>query len=119
VRAAAFAVLVLACACARGQTIGIDLGSHHFVAKKVTDQNYGLYFEHEGWAGGAYRNSFRRTSVWAGRVIDVGPVDVTIGLSTGYEGRRSPLFILPSAKFGPVRVSATHRLIHLSIEYKL
>lgn len=74
---------------ADAQTIGLHLGSKHSAAG-YNNVNPGLYLRSaDGWTAGAYRNSVRRTSVYAGWTggIDITSgvrAEVTAGFITGY-----------------------------------
>jgi hypothetical protein len=69
--------------------LGLTLGSYHFDRQTPLESfNPGAYAICDNWTAGIYRNSFRRTSVFAGRVFSLGPIDLTVGLVTGYEKRR-------------------------------
>jgi len=75
-------------------TIGLHLGSQHFPAKKYNNRNPGLYYRtDEGWTVGAYRNSLRRDSVYAGYTWKYGQLDVTTAAVTGYFHKVQPLLV--------------------------
>lgn len=105
--------------------IGLHIGTYHFDrSKDYNEFNPGVYALCDGWTAGAYHNSERRVSVYAGRTFDVGPVDVTLGAVTGYS--RAPLvpLVVPSYKIrGGPRVSLLLPLekggggLHLSWEF--
>lgn len=105
--------------------IGLHIGTYHFDrSKDYNEFNPGIYAVCDGWTAGAYHNSERKVSVYAGRTFDVGPIDVTLGAVAGY--RRAPLvpMVVPSYKIkdGP-RVSLLLPLekggggLHLSWEF--
>lgn len=61
-------VLLLAAiaASSQAQTVGVHLGSHHS-SGEFENFNPGLYYRSaDGWTGGAYRNSERRWTAYAG-----------------------------------------------------
>ena len=102
-----FAVLlVMAASGAQAQTVGLHLGSWHS-APGFNNVNPGLYLRTaDGWTLGAYRNSYRVTTAYAGRTWETAGdglrVSVTAGLATGYA---HPWLVAPSASIplGPVR----------------
>ena len=102
-----FAVLlVMAASGAQAQTLGLHLGSWHS-APGFNNLNPGLYLRTaDGWTLGAYRNSYRVTTAYAGRTWETAGdglrVSVTAGLATGYA---HPWLVAPSASIplGPVR----------------
>ena len=76
------------CTSASATTVGLDTFSHHFPSKDFQDNsNFGLYFKLDnGFTAGAYHNTLRRTSVYAGWTWNIaGPVDLTVGLISGYQ----------------------------------
>ena len=56
-------------------------------AHELHDSTPGLYVLAHGWTAGVLRNSYRRTSVYAGKVWRAGPLDFTVGAITGYQYR--------------------------------
>lgn len=100
--------------------LGLHLATAH-VRTDLNNYNPGVYARCDAYVAGAYYNSVRRTTVYAGYVFPVGPVDVMVGAATGY-GALRPILV-PSVRFGPMRLhlllpsSATARGgVHLSIE---
>lgn len=72
----------------KAHTIGVHIGSHHFPNEGYNNFNPGAYFKHDnGFTVGAYLNSYRKVSVYAGATYSFGPVDFTIGGITGYQGK--------------------------------
>ena len=75
---------------------GLHLVSMHGNAEMpVNNRNIGLYAETvDGWAGGFYRNSFDRTTVYAGHSFRWTPPSVpvrlvlTLGVASGYQHER-------------------------------
>jgi hypothetical protein len=68
--------------------LGVSLGSYHLNRDyPFHETNPGAYAICDDWIGGAFRNSFGRWSVHAGRVFKLGPVDIEVGLATGYQRR--------------------------------
>jgi len=75
-------------------TIGLHIGSHHIPAKTYNNTNPGLYYRtDEGWTIGAYRNSLRKNSVYAGYTWKFGALDVTTAGVTGYFHKVQPLLV--------------------------
>lgn len=88
--------------------IGVHLGSVHEGPQPVENLNPvnpGAYLQlRSGWVAGAYYNSVRRASVYAGYQLQApawGPVQaaVTLGVITGYQGRPLPALV-PSVYVG-------------------
>lgn len=116
-------------ACA--DTLGIHLGSQHS-KPGFNDVNPGLYYRaDDGATVGAYHNSLRRTSVYAGYTLvgdtPIPEVSYSLGLGviTGYTKPVMPL-VAPSLHYGPVRVTFIPNtkqtgaaVLHLSLEFKL
>lgn len=70
-------------------TGGLHLGSQHFPAKEYSNSNPGAYLRFDSVQVGAYRNSYGRPTVYAGWVQPVGPVDLMLGVASGYDRRCS------------------------------
>jgi len=123
------AATLLTCAAHAG-TIGVHLASVHLPQRHFNNTNPGLYYRTDaGWTAGAYRNSLRRTSAYAGRTWDWGRFSLTGGAVTGYTEEVQPLLV-PS-----VRVVTAHgmtarvafiprvekriesHVLHLTVEY--
>ncbi len=142
--------LAIFSASAHAQTIGLHLFSEHAsdtynqrytdgsnTDLKYNEYNYGLYYiNRDGWTVGAYRNSYRNHTVYAGYVWDgprFGPVGTHIAgaLATGYRnvegvGVLRPM-LMPSVTLGGrtgpvVRWQAAPTkggfFQHVSIEYR-
>lgn len=94
-RTAAFAAVALLLApCALADTIGFHIGSQHIPAKNYNNANPGMYYRtDEGWTAGAYRNSLRKNSVYAGYTWKFGALDVTTAAVTGYFHKVQPLLV--------------------------
>ena len=125
-------VLALVAGAARADTIGLHLGSYHpqhpADRPRYNDLNLGAYYRaDDGWQVGAYFNSIRRPSVYAGWTWshDVGAVSVGLlaGLVTGYRAGPILPFAAPSVAVGAWRLSfvpATRfgaSVFHLSYEW--
>ena len=100
--------------------LGLHLATAH-VRTDLNNVNPGVYVQCNSLVVGAYHNSVRRTTLYGGTTIAVGPVDVLLGVATGY-GNLRPV-VVPSILVGPVRVhlllpsSKTARGgIHFSVE---
>lgn len=127
--AAAFMVSVQA------QTAGLHVASVH-EAEGMNNVNPGVYFRSAGgWTGGVYRNSIRRTSVYAGFTWSTSDwhglsAAVTAGGVTGYQGAVTVLLV-PSVAYtgelGAVRIGMVPRpptrggqaALHLMLERSL
>lgn len=80
------AIIMLACNMAHAQTIGVHTLTHHIDSHTgLNERNIGLYLRSDNWTVGGYRNSYRRTTLYAGYVLDYGPFSVTLGAATGYQ----------------------------------
>jgi hypothetical protein len=80
-------------------TVGVHLGSIHFPQRDFNNSNPGLYYRSDGgWTVGAYRNSLRRTSAYAGHTWQWDRLALTAGGVTGYADRVQPLLV-PSYAF--------------------
>lgn len=109
------ALLAAPCWGAPGDLWGVaTLASHHFTDRKFEQHNYGLGFEAAtrfarlSVIGGAYENSFRKVSAYAGGAwtpLGLGPLNVggILGLVTGYHQR---VALLPTAQFEHGRFGA-------------
>ena len=130
----AIAAVIAAGACiaafdANAQTVGVHLATWHDTGG-LNGINPGAYIRTErGLTAGAYRNSERHNSVYAGYTVSTpnpwGECSMTLGLVTGYEAGTLPL-ALPSVRLGYVRLTALPRAhkgqgsagIHLSMEWQ-
>jgi hypothetical protein len=99
--------LVVACAftalfpsCVAAQTMGLHVASVHLPAGDgMNNANPGLYARwHNGATVGAYYNSLRRVSLYAGWTIEQGPFALTVGLVSGYQKKREARECSPSER---------------------
>lgn len=113
---------------------GLHLGSQHYPGNGLNNFNPGAFYRSaSGWTTGAYYNSLRKPTVYAGRHWDwtLSPsirAGVTAGLGTGYARPILP-FAIPSVAFGDatrLRLSYIPRIeksgehvLHASIEWDL
>jgi hypothetical protein len=115
---------------ARAGTIGFHIASHHAPAKNYNNSNPGIYYRNaEGWTAGVYRNSLRKTSVYAGYTWKFGVLDVTTAGVTGYFDKVQPLLvpsislftyqgITPRIAYIPrVEKKIGSHVLHLMVEY--
>jgi hypothetical protein len=67
--------------------VGVHMASIHAPAHDgQNNTNPGLYFRSDsGVTAGFYRNTHRRTSVYLGRNFKFGPLDVGVGVVSGYQ----------------------------------
>jgi hypothetical protein len=85
-----FILLLLFPVWASAQTVGLHLVSGH-TQGGLNNTNPGIYARFDsGLTVGAYRNSFRRNSVYLGYTVETSPTDrlsvaVTAGAITGYQ----------------------------------
>lgn len=115
------------CSPALAGTIGIDVGTWHD-RPGLRSSNPGLYYKADsGLAGGAYLNSYGRTSAWAGYQLESGRLGLLLGAATGYPcGGVLPMAV-PSVRLGPARISVVPKVlrqqtataVHLSLEFEL
>ena len=74
--------------------VGFHLFSQHVPAANYNNFNPGIYYRlAEGPVAGIYRNSVRRTSVYAGYTWHYGRFDLTTGVVTGYTRGAQPLLV--------------------------
>jgi len=87
IRTAAFAaaVMLLANGADAQPVFGAHLLSRHIGTDAMNNANVGAYVVVDGWTAGVYRNSLRRTSVYAGHQFDWGPFSLTAGVVSGYK----------------------------------
>ena len=131
--------------------VGLHVASAH--VPRLDDQNNinpGAYvLTQGGFVAGAYHNTLRRTSIYAGHISAWGPVDLAVGVVTGYRERctvwgtgwecrgfsrhAATLMIVPSVRLPALlpgvhpRISYVPRVgagarsntVHVSIEYSL
>lgn len=109
-----FLVLVFSTfAQAQETKVGLHLFSHHFgdggkrgywwePNYEFNNNNYGVYAVRDGWTGGVFYNSERRTSIYAGYTWETEQWNrlsaaVTVGAITGYRpGMRPYPMVVPS-----------------------
>jgi hypothetical protein len=74
---------------AEGLIVGLHLASVHTPARDgQNNTNTGVYVrDASGLTAGAYVNTQRRTSLYVGQQFDLGPIDVTVGIVSGYQRR--------------------------------
>ena len=78
--------------------LGLHLASYHTTQYDYqNNSNPGIYAECDGWAAGTYRNTFSKTSVYAGYSFREGPFALTVGAVSGYKKFSVPV---PCAKRG-------------------
>lgn len=118
------------------KTVGLHVHSYHskVYARSYTDGRKGMKFNNDtlgfylinedDWGFGFYRNSLHRNTFYAGRFVDLwGPLDLALGVATGYNSSVVPM-IVPTVHFGPVRLWVQPAIggpnnttvIHLSLE---
>ncbi len=126
---AALALSACASVAAAG-TLGAHIGSLHFPQSDFNNFNPGLYYRSDaGWTAGAYRNSLRRGSAYAGFTWEHGPIGLTAGGITGYGHGVLPLLVPSLALFTHQGVTARlayiprvekrigSHVLHLMLEY--
>ena len=83
-------------------TIGVHAYTYHFdKSQNYNNYNPGLYLEYQGWIAGAYYNSERAPSAYAGytfKAVFGSWIDVTVGAVTGYERAAVLPLVVPSIK---------------------
>lgn len=106
----ALAALVIACsvmssaAADEVAAYGLHIGSHHFPAYQYNNVNPGGYVRmSSGMTYGAYYNSERKFSVYAGYTMDWGPFSLTAGLITGYQGKAVVPMLVPTVRLGKIQ----------------
>lgn len=87
---ATVAIALLLATAAHAQTFGLHLASVHLPARPDQNNvNPGFYLKTEdGLTVGIYRNTLRRTSVYAGLTAEAGPFALTLGVTSGYQKKR-------------------------------
>lgn len=81
------------------EAYGLHIGSHHAPARDFNNWNPGAYARWtNGMTLGAYYNSERHMSMYAGYTYQHGPLAVTVGLISGYERRAVMPMIVPSVR---------------------
>ena len=119
-----------ATAAASAGTLGAHLASLHFPQNDFNNFNPGIYYRSDGgWTAGAYRNSLRRGSVYAGYTWEFGRFGLTGGGITGYGHGVQPLLVPSVVLFTHDGVAARvayiprvekrigSHVLHLMIEY--
>lgn len=71
--------------CRAETVIGVHVGSIHAPDRGQNNSNPGLYIREAQVQAGVYRNSYKRTTLYAGFVQPVGPIDLMLGFASGYE----------------------------------
>ena len=95
---------------ARAGTIGVHVASMHFPERDFNNFNPGLYYRSDlGWTAGAYRNSLRQVSAYAGYTWERGVFGLTAGAVSGYAGNSVQPLLVPSMSVFAVH-GATARL---------
>jgi hypothetical protein len=94
--------------------------------RKFNNQTVGVYLMNQGgWGSGFYRNSLHRNTFYAGRFVNIwGPLDLALGVATGYNRGVVPM-IVPTLHLGPARLWVqpaiggpnNTTMVHLSFEY--
>jgi hypothetical protein len=131
----AIATAAMMASTSQAQTVGLHLASVH-EAQGMNNTNPGAYYRSAtGWTAGAYRNSVRRNSVYAGKTWETSTwhglsAAVTAGGVTGYGGKVTVLLV-PSVAYsgglGAVRIGIVPRppvhggqgALHLMVERSL
>lgn len=81
-------------------TLGLHLFSQHLPSATYNNVNPGIYYRlAEGPVAGIYRNSVRRTSIYAGYTWQHDRFDLTVGAVTGYNRGAQPLLVPSMALF--------------------
>lgn len=80
-----FLAAFLSCS-AHAATVGVHIGSAHYPGASYQNNfNPGMYVRtDDGITVGAYYNTLRRTSVYAGYTLEYGPFGLLGGVVTGY-----------------------------------
>jgi hypothetical protein len=67
-------------------TVGLHIGSAHMPDNWWHENlNPGVYVRFDQWQAGVYRNTYRRTTAYLGYVQPLGPVDLMVGVASGYQ----------------------------------
>ena len=129
--AAFLAALVVCIPAHAGDTIGLHVASVHS-EPGFNNVNPGVYYRHNGFTVGAYYNSMRRLSTYAGYTIETsGRVTfaLTAGVVTGYPSRPIQPLLIPSVAyhfnsnavriaFIPPAIKHGVAALHLMVEHK-
>jgi hypothetical protein len=104
----------------------IDDDGRRRTRDKFNNATSGVYVINEdGWGAGIYHNSLRRITAYGGRFLNVwGPLDVAVGVATGYNETIVPM-IVPTLHHGPARLWVqpaiggpnNTTMVHLSLEF--
>jgi hypothetical protein len=135
------AAALLLATTAHAQTIGVHLVSTHLHPELAhadgdpepyNDINPGLYYRTAaGWQVGAYRNSHRQPTFYAGKAWTIGmgqnwDAGVMLAGATGYPAGSVVPMLAASVRYSFLRLTATPRIgskasavLHLSAEWSL
>ena len=92
---------------------GVHIGSQHFPGKDYNNINPGAYVRYDsGFTLGAYYNSERRVSAYAGYTYEWGRFGITLGGITGYKRMAILPMVVPTLRLGQIG-PATIRLAFL------
>ena len=83
--------------------LGLHLHTVH-VRHDLNNSNPGIYAKCDQTTIGVYENSINHTTMYVGHTIPVGPVNVMLGVATGY-GNLRPVLI-PSIVINNLRIHA-------------
>lgn len=74
-------------ATAQAQTVGLHVASVHVPSRDgYNNANVGAFYRHDnGLMAGVYHNSLGRTSVYGAYQFPVGPIDIAVGMVSGYK----------------------------------
>lgn len=95
------------------KAVGVHIASYHAPAGDFNNYNPGLYLRlNNGFTAGAYYNSERHTSAYAGYTHEWGRLAVTVGAITGYRRTNVMPMVVPSVRLGKIE-NATFRLAYV------
>lgn len=124
--ATALVSLLITSANAEDFTLGVHLYTQHF-NQGYNNYNPGMYVVHKNIVAGAYYNSEKAWSAYGGYVFKEvfnSPIDVTVGLVTGYKDYKVLPLISPSIRvFDHLRFSLVPNIrkdgwgVHFSLEF--
>lgn len=124
--ATALVSLLITSANAEDFTLGVHLYTQHF-NQGYNNYNPGAYVVHKNIVAGAYYNSEKAWSAYGGYVFKEvfnSPIDVTVGLVTGYKDYKVLPLISPSILvFDHLRLSLVPNIrkdgwgVHFSLEF--
>lgn len=66
-------------------TFGLHTLSVHTPQHTQNNTNPGAYVRIDRWQAGAYRNSDEHTTVYGSYLVPVGPLELIVGVATGYD----------------------------------